>query len=314
MNPYYRLKTLTLYPEWHKKPLRLTTAEIKNPWLVLEEFFDMYHLPNLRDSLQLWMDDTAICESGNMAKHVHTCNMVERLAEAAWLLYKEKQEEDGEPSEQEIVEEGLDLPDEVNELYPQEMRKHFAKRLVVEYKVSRDPVKAIATVFNTEELNTLKQTVEQWRKLALVNERANYEEPSQREDLLIFCDGLAKLAEAAYCIGRIHAIEERSGFPLSHPTGLQEEILPKEQALSLSYEELLDPFQVLLRFWKQFNYQYSKAELWDMLASAISINNNEDKIFLLLHYQCLLTVLEASWHLYLEKNQGGSERGIRTNK
>lgn len=312
MNPHYRLEALTRYPEWHNKPLRLTTAEIKNPWLVLEEFFDMYRLPNFRDSLKLWMDDTVRSETEDLSKHVHTCTMIEKLVEAAYLLYKEKQEEDEEfpENEQEIAGDDLNGLDEENAVYPEEERKQFVKKPLLGYETGRDPVKALARVFKTEELDTLKQTVDQWCKLALINERANYEKPSQREDLLTFCKGLAKLIEASYCIGRIHGIEERSGFSLSRPVSLQQDILRKEQSLSLSYEELLDPGQVVHLFWNQFNYAYSKAELWDMLDSAISVNNNEDKFFLLLYYQCLLTILEASWHLHLEKARAEEKKDL----
>jgi hypothetical protein len=305
MNPYFRLKVLTDYPEWHRKPLRLTTAEIENPWLVVEEFFGMYHLTDIRENLKLWLDDTVESGSEDMMRHVHTSAMVEKLAEAAYLLLDKKEEEeslaDDHISETEDRESGLteDQNDDAD-VTQESKQKLFAKRLIIK-AVGNDPRKAIISVFKMEEPDTLKETIQQWCKTALSNERANYEEPSQREDLLSFCNELPRLVEAACCIGRICQIEERTGFPLNRPTGLQPDILRKEQAFSLSYEELLDPVQVLHEFCEQFSGNYVKAELWDMLDSAINSGNKSLQFYALLHYQCLLTLTEAARRLHRQK-------------
>ena len=309
MNPYRRLKALTHYPEWHEKPLRLSTAEINNPWLVLEEFFNMYHLSGFRDSLKLWLDDSFNSGSDDLSSHVHTCNMAEKLAEAAYLLYekREKEEEEDDVAEEyQIPDNDPDSREEIGESGFEEEegedRRQFIKRPLLGSGISKHPVKLISKIFTTEDLDSLKETIKEWCRMALANERANYEKASQREDLLIFCNELARLAEAVYCIYTIHKIEERSGFSLNDPAGLQPDILRQDQPLSLSYEELLNPLKVLHDFWEQFPPGYVKAELWDLLDSAISTDSHEkDKLFLLLHYQCLLTLIEASWHLHVQK-------------
>jgi hypothetical protein len=318
MNPYYRLKALTHYPEWHDKPLRLSIAEIKDPWLVLEEFFNMYDLPNVRDILELWLNDTIDAGSEDLSKHMHTCNMFEKLAEAAFLLHQQKEQEGNEETagagetsvagsesgNENDTEE--DDPDMVEE---EAGRKPFSKRPFWKEGAGGDPVKAFSWVFNTEDLDTLKETIEEWCIIALTNERANYEEAVQRAGLLAFCDELAKLADAAYCIHRIHAIEKRSGFPLSNPVNLQPEILRKEKLLSLSYEELLHPEEVLDHFCRRFTPAYIRAELWDLLDSVISTDSNEiEKDCLLLHYQCLLTLTQAAWHLHSQESPAEIEK------
>ena len=159
MNPYFRLKALTDYPEWHHKPLRLSRAEIQNPWLVFEEFFDMFHLTNIRDDLKLWLDDTANSGTEDMIRHAHTCGMVEKLAEAAHLLYEEKvQEENGEDDDEAISEEQEPSSGEAEEddsgFEEDSGRKSFAKRLLV--KADRNnPEKTMVRVFKIEEPATV---------------------------------------------------------------------------------------------------------------------------------------------------------------
>ena len=305
MNPYFRLKALTDYPEWHHKPLRLSRAEIQNPWLVFEEFFDMFHLTNIRDDLKLWLDDTANSGTEDMIRHAHTCGMVEKLAEAAHLLYEEKvQEENGEDDDEAISEEQEPSSGEAEEddsgFEEDSGRKSFAKRLLV--KADRNnPEKTMVRVFKIEEPDTLKETIQQWCRMALANDRANYEEASQREDVLVFCDEVLKLSEASYCIGKIYSIEKRSGFDLNRPKDLQVDLLRKEQGFSLTYEELLDPLQILHRFCENFPEAYVKAELWDMFDSAVISGKEPGKFSLLLHYQCLLTLTEAARYLHCRK-------------
>ncbi len=297
MNPYYRLKALTHYPPWHKKPLRLSAAEIKNPWLVFDEFFNMYDLANIRDSLKLWIDDTTNSDTDDLVTHGHTCQLVEKLAEAAFLLYEEKEQAGNKESdEEEDDQEEQDQPGSQDEETNQE---RFSKRPFLR-AAKNNPTSTIRKVFRIEEMDTLVEVIDKWCKTALANERANYHQASQRADLLCFCTGLEKLVEATWCISTITAIEERSSFPLDHAVDLQPDLLQKEQSLHLSNEELLNPIQTMQGFFDRFTLAYAKAELWDLLDSAISASNS--KSGLLLQYQCLCTLLQAAWHLHQQRS------------
>lgn len=80
------------YPQWHKKPLRLTCKEINKPKIVMDAFFDTYPLPGLRILLQqLLRDAIHPPHTTNAAEHVTTCHDIERLIEAVLLLYKKKE-------------------------------------------------------------------------------------------------------------------------------------------------------------------------------------------------------------------------------
>jgi hypothetical protein len=299
MNPHYRLKNHTHYPAWHHKPLRLSIAELEDPWLVLREFFDMFRLPNIRDSLKFWLDETANCGSEDFAGYMNTKDLVEKLVEAAYLLHRQKERAEDEENEQEY--DGAEEAPEEKEISPGsegQERKRFAKRPFGGIRTGSDPVNAISKVFRTKEPDALKEIIKQWCKIALTNEKASYEEAFQREDLLAFCEELEKLVEALYCIHRVQAIEERSGFPLAHLSGLQPAILQKEQSLRLSYEEQSNPGMVLHHFFERFTPGYVRAELLGLLESAVSCGRADfDKHNLVLEYQCLYTLAEAAWML-----------------
>lgn len=62
---------------------------------------------------------------------------------------------------------------------------------------------------------------------------------------------------------------------------------------------MYDPLQVVQEFFRVFRLSYARAELWDLLDSAItSKGGDQDHLNLLLHYQCFRTLVEAAWHLH----------------
>ena len=81
------------YPHWHNNPFLLTTAEIEDPYLVLEEFFSCYSLTNLRG--EIWYMLTSIFENSKCVERpgsiIFLFRQLERLAEAALVLHRTKQ-------------------------------------------------------------------------------------------------------------------------------------------------------------------------------------------------------------------------------
>ena len=77
-------------PEMH--PRKLSKQEMKDPHLVIEDFFNYAHLPQVRDKLCQWFETTV---TGNFSKQLsgrERSNMVffykqiERLVEAAHII------------------------------------------------------------------------------------------------------------------------------------------------------------------------------------------------------------------------------------
>jgi hypothetical protein len=121
MGPQLKQKLRTKYPEWHHKPLRLNLDELMHPHKVFAEFFDMYNLPAVRACLRQWLEDAFRAEDVAATDHFYTCNHVEKLVEAAWLLRKEVEEKTtttyNEEEEDSIVEEDDELYGEQQTIY-----------------------------------------------------------------------------------------------------------------------------------------------------------------------------------------------------
>lgn len=86
--------TLPGNPDWHNNPQRLTKQEIRNPHLVLEEFFKRYQLKDIRHCMKEWLVE-AISPHDVVATVdlISLHNSIDKLIEAAWLLHKNRKPE-----------------------------------------------------------------------------------------------------------------------------------------------------------------------------------------------------------------------------
>ncbi len=89
MKENLRQKLLTEYPEWHDNPLKLSIAEIEDPYPVLDHFFQCYTLPQIRACLQELVYDSLRAEDTDAPSHVTTHEDIEKLVEAAWVIFKQ---------------------------------------------------------------------------------------------------------------------------------------------------------------------------------------------------------------------------------
>ena len=87
MKEQLRQKILTNFPEWHLKPLRLSIAEMEEPYSVLNYFFECYTLPQIRTCLQELVYDSLRAEDTDAPSHVTTHEDIEKLVEAVWLIH-----------------------------------------------------------------------------------------------------------------------------------------------------------------------------------------------------------------------------------
>lgn len=90
MKENLRQKLLTEYPEWHDNPLKLSIAEIEDPYPVLDHFFQCYTLPQIRACLQELVYDSLRAEDTDAPSHVTTHEDIEKLVEAAWVIFKQE--------------------------------------------------------------------------------------------------------------------------------------------------------------------------------------------------------------------------------
>jgi hypothetical protein len=87
MNQKLRRSILKQYPEWHNIPFHLSKDEMEHPYKVLAEFFDCYHLKDIRFCLKEWLHvalrPDEILQMNYLTLHDH----ILKLAESAWLLH-----------------------------------------------------------------------------------------------------------------------------------------------------------------------------------------------------------------------------------
>ena len=86
MNEPLKHTTQAEWPDYHNNPFRLTTQEIENPNTVIDQFFESYHLPDIRACLDEWLHDGMLVETIESKKHFSTHKDIEKLVEACWLL------------------------------------------------------------------------------------------------------------------------------------------------------------------------------------------------------------------------------------
>ncbi len=86
------MRTCNHHPQWHNQPLRLTEEERKNPLLVLKEFFECYHLNDVRDINWNWLVEV-LSSSGSISSeaiernnHIFFYEKLEALIEACYLI------------------------------------------------------------------------------------------------------------------------------------------------------------------------------------------------------------------------------------
>lgn len=104
MKEEFKQRIMAKYPVWHEQPLNLTIPEIENPRLVLSFFFTRYNLPNIRACLKDFLHDALCADGVDAPSHILMHQDLERLVEAAWLIYQKKGH-DNIPQYMETVEE-----------------------------------------------------------------------------------------------------------------------------------------------------------------------------------------------------------------
>jgi hypothetical protein len=85
-------KSHNLHPHFYNQPLRLTPDQTQNPNLVLDDFFECYHLKEVREIMWQWLT-SAVSSPGSHVDDHHERNnymffyeKMEALVEAAWIM------------------------------------------------------------------------------------------------------------------------------------------------------------------------------------------------------------------------------------
>src|SRR3954470_19654949 len=86
------MRTCNHHPQWYNQPLRLTEEERQDPLLVINDFFESYHLQDVRDILWKWIVEI-ISSPGSIASeplersnHIYFYEKIEALIEACYVF------------------------------------------------------------------------------------------------------------------------------------------------------------------------------------------------------------------------------------
>jgi hypothetical protein len=86
------MRTFNKHPQWFNVPLRLDKAQRQNPGLAIDDFFECYHLNEVREILWNWMVEVVSSPHGishdhhERNNHIYFYEKLEMLVEAAWMV------------------------------------------------------------------------------------------------------------------------------------------------------------------------------------------------------------------------------------
>jgi hypothetical protein len=272
------------WPQWHNQSLRLTLSEIDNPTTVIDQFFQCYHLPDIRTCLNAWLQDALSKDSIESKQHVSTHKDIEKLVEATWLMHQKK-------TETKDLDSGSDPA----------IEEPFGKPVRLIEKVEADPLFVIKDVFQNEKLDFLKENVSNWLQVALSNDTAAYESGEQRGTLFTFYHPLQLLIEALYVINNNQQPPKADLTIATLPDNLKHKISSYHQPVLLRQEQKENPMPVIIDFFKQFPITYVRRELWDWCSAGISYTGTFPESMtcdtVLITYESVLCLVEAAVQL-----------------
>jgi hypothetical protein len=281
-------KSHNLYLHWHNQPLRLTSEQTQKPETVLDDFFQCYHLHEVREILWQWLTEAVSSPNSHSGDHHERNNYMffyekmETLVEAAWIMKRgtgqvtnlARQAPEKEKSE----------PSETSKKAGEASRFSKPARLIE--KVAADPAAVINEVFSHPPFDELHgYLLPNWLRVALINNMSPYTAAIDREILYEFYDQLLLFVEAVYC---------------------NSQTVQHYSPAYLTEEQLADPSVVITAFFQQFSMDYIRRELADFLDAGIGYDGNYPNGFtpwqawMTYNHLCLT---EATYRLHMDQQK-----------
>lgn len=274
---------------------------MENPWTVVDQFFQMYHLPQARICLKDWLDDALRAEDNDAPSHVNTYDMVERLIEAAFILYTDYESSEDQqhlPIDSNFTPALADVKSVPHQTF--EGNRFVKGRLLINHG-QKVPETFIKEVFRLVEPEDLKAGLHSWIKVNLSHGQLHHMEAMTKSNPIEFRDNLFRLIEALYLISEIRDLLEAIGREeLSF--GLKEDLRKDRSFAHLTHAQISNPSSVLADFFEKFSMEYCKTELWSLLDAAITykeqLSDDSYKANLLLYYECYASIIEIGWIIH----------------
>jgi hypothetical protein len=265
-------------PLWHNQPLRLTPAQTEYPESALDEFFQCYHLQDVRPILWQWLTEVVSSprDSANdpheRKNHIFFYEKIESLIEAAWVMRR--------GNNHQIKPESKRQSKRINTLdtnaHKNDQQHRFYKPARLIEKVTSAPVEVITEVFEQATLSDLiDYLLPNWLRVALVNTQSSYSSGNGREILYDFYEQLVPFVTQLYIMS-----ENRQ---LNNPTTL------------------------FTDFFQQCPINYIRRELADFLEAGIGHDGSYPNGFspwqAWMAYNYIHCLTEAAYQLYIDQQK-----------
>lgn len=287
--------TQAVWPEWHQKPLRLTIPEINNPSTVFDQFFECYHLPDIRNCLANWLQDALAKDTIECKKHVSTHDQVQKLIEACWIINQSHLL----TNDHTTANDNEDSLLAGNKRITIQQERYVKPERLVE-KTNKSPMEVVAEIFTHISVMDLRDDlIPHWLRIANINDKGAYANAKDREILHEFFDQLNLLIEALLILNEAGKLMEHKGASTHQ---LKEKIPLNNQPVLLTVDQFINPGTVIFGFVQQFTIEYVRRELWDLLDTAISFEGAYPVGFspwlALFTYNHVTCLVEAAYQLY----------------
>jgi hypothetical protein len=265
------------HPQWHNQPIRLTKEQKREPLLVLDDFFECYHLNDVRQLLWDWLTEVISSQRSiasdplDRNNHMYFYEKIEEIIEVAFVLKKRmhkdrrKQEKRKQlksnqvTTDQDTISKGqlTSILTRQYETAENSVVTLDKEKRLIEY-ANEDPLYVIKEVFDPKNQFTSDQ-VKGWLSITLLTECNAYDDSEQREQLKTFHDDLLILTDCLYVIYSSNTENANSN--------LQGLYIYKVSVLS--QEQIVHPEKAIAEFFKKYTTTYINRELEDWLEAAI---------------------------------------------
>lgn len=304
------MKTYNNHPHWYNQPLRLTKEQKRDPLPVLDDFFECYHLNDVREMLWEWVTEVISSqrsisnEALSRNNHLYFYEKIEGIIEVAFVM-KKKIHQHRRRVEKRRLMKGIspekDLPVKVQvnninsvidkpaiETAANEDIFNKPKRLI-EY-IDDDPLYVINEIFKSDRLAFFCNKLRVWFDVALSAECSVYDEAKQRSQVILFRDQLLMLVEALYII--------RTQNTKSDVNNISNE---EDETRLLNRYQIANPLQIINSFFEKISTVYITQELNDCLDAGICFSgpwpDNMCEVNVLTMYRNVLCLIKSAERL-----------------
>jgi hypothetical protein len=269
------MKTYNNHPRWYNEPMRLNEEQAKRPALVFDEFFQCYHLNEVRQTMWQWLV-TVVSSAGSVSNDPHGRNndlyfyeQIEMLVEGVWVMQR------GRNTKAPVCTEPV-----VDEMQAAR-NPRFSKPVRLIEKAHSQPEEVIREVFSYVTLkDLLEDLLPAWLRVAMVNSESPYSDGDGREVLYAFCDQLLLFVEALYVLY---------------------EAAPVHKPVVLSAKQMEKPQEVVAAFFQQCSIDYVRRELCDFLEAGLGYDGVYPNGFTpwqaWMVYNHMACLVEAGWRM-----------------